>query len=364
MVATKRILVIEDDPAVRGLIVDTIRLKGWQPLEASDGEVGLRKAEEELPDLILCDIQMPKMDGYGVLHRLRENKITAALPFIFLSGLGEKPKVRKGMESGADDYIVKPFTVQELVGAIEARFQKQAAFQETAESRLNELRESLTFALPHELVTPLNTILGFSSLLLESPEISRSELKEYAGLMHQAGERLKALVEKFLVYAQVELTAGNPELRNMAARPPHQTKETIATTAGRVAREFKRAEDLELKLSSIEHSINASHLDRLVRELVENAFKFSGEKMKVEVKSSIQDGKFRLEVNDSGRGLSPSQLQRAGANLQFDRQLHEQQGAGLGLAIGRRLAELYGGTIHLESVPDEGTNVLVEIPLQ
>ena len=129
MVAAKRILVIEDDPAVRGLIVDTIRLKGWQPLEASDGEMGVRTAETELPDLILCDIQMPKMDGYGVLHCLRENKLTAALPFIFLSGLGEKPKVRKGMESGADDYIVKPFTVQELIGAIEARLQKQAAFR-------------------------------------------------------------------------------------------------------------------------------------------------------------------------------------------------------------------------------------------
>jgi two-component system, sensor histidine kinase and response regulator len=362
MVAAKRILVIEDDPAVRGLIVDTIQLKGWQPLEASDGEVGLRMAEEELPDLILCDIQMPKMDGYGVLHRLRENKLTAALPFIFLSGLGEKPKVRKGMESGADDYIVKPFTVQELIGAIEARFQKHAAFQETAESRLNELRESLTFALPHELVTPLNTILGFSSLLLESPQISSSELKEYAGLMHQAGERLKALVEKFLVYAQVELTAGNPELRSAASRPPHPTRDTIAAAAGRVAREFQRPNDLQLNLSSIEHSISALHLDRLARELIENAFKFSDAQTKVEVTSSIEDGKFRIEVNDRGRGLSARQLQGVGANLQFDRQLHEQQGAGLGLAIARRLAELYGGTLHLDSASQQGTSALVEIP--
>ena len=363
MVAAKRILVIEDDPAVRGLIVDTIRLKGWQPLEASDGEMGVRTAETELPDLILCDIQMPKMDGYGVLHCLRENKLTAALPFIFLSGLGEKPKVRKGMESGADDYIVKPFTVQELIGAIEARLQKQAAFRETADSRLNELRESLTFALPHELVTPLNTILGFSSLLLESPNISASELKEYAGLMHQAGGRLKALVEKFLVYAQVELTAANSELRNAAARPPHQTAETIAATAGRVAKEFKRADDLELKLSPVEHSINSSHLDRLMRELIENAFKFSNERSKVQVKSSVNEGKLRLEVSDSGRGMTADQIQRLGANLQFDRQLHEQQGTGLGFAIARRLAELYGGTIRLESVPKARTAAVVEIPL-
>src|SRR5687767_10949162 len=266
MVATKRILVIEDDPAVRGLIVDTIRLKGWQPLEASDGEVGLRTAEEELPDLILCDIQMPKMDGYGVLHRLRENKTTAALPFIFLSGLGEKPKVRKGMESGADDYIVKPFTVQELVGAIEARFQKQAAFKETAELRLNELRESLTFALPHELVTPLNTILGFSSLLLESPEISRDQLKEYAAHMQEAGERLKKLIEKFLIYAQVELTTADRDAQS-ARRAPHLTSDTVSAVATRVAREFNRGGDLQVALAPVEHRMSALHLERIVREL-------------------------------------------------------------------------------------------------
>src|SRR5688572_9885269 len=308
MVATKRILVIEDDPAVRGLIVDTLRLKGWQPLEASDGEVGLRTAEEELPDLILCDIQMPKMDGYGVLRRLRENKTTAALPFIFLSGLGEKPKVRKGMESGADDYIVKPFTVQELVGAIEARFQKQAAFQETAELRLNELRESLTFALPHELVTPLNTILGFSSLLLESPDISRDELKEYASLMHQSGERLKDLIEKFLVYAQVELTAESPEFHQAPHRPPHLTAETISAAAQRISRIQKRPDDLRLSLAPIEHRISASHLERIVLELVENAFKFSESGVPVEVRSFEEDGKLRIDIVNQGRGFSPEQI--------------------------------------------------------
>jgi signal transduction histidine kinase len=181
--------------------------------------------------------------------------------------------------------------------------------------------------------------------------------------MHEAGARLKALIEKFLVYAQVELTAGNPEMRNAAIRPPHQTRETIAATAGRVAREFKRPDDLDLQLSSVEHSINASHLDRLVRELIENAFKFSDEKTKVEVKSSSENGNFRLEVKDRGRGLTADQIQRLGANLQFDRQLHEQQGTGLGLAISRRLAELYGGTIRLESVPQERTTAVVEIPV-
>src|ERR1700752_3168226 len=98
----KLILVIEDDPAVRGLIVDTIKTKGWRVIDAGDGEAGLELAFKQLPDLILCDIQMPKMDGYAVLDRVRQEPKTASIPFIFLTGLGQKPKVRQAMESGAD----------------------------------------------------------------------------------------------------------------------------------------------------------------------------------------------------------------------------------------------------------------------
>jgi len=359
----KLILVIEDDPAVRGLIVDTIRTKGWRVIDASDGEKGLELAFKDLPDLILCDIQMPKMDGYGVLDRIRQNPQTTSIPFIFLTGMGEKPKVRKAMESGADDYIVKPFTVKELTGAIEARLQKQATFQETAEKRLNELRENLTFALPHELVTPLNTILGFSALLVDSPAISREELQEYATHILRSGERLKELIEKFLFYAQIETTMADAEQRRaFSQRAPHVTQETVFASARRVANERRRLPDLRLSLASIDHKISPSHLERIVRELLDNAFKFSEPASPVEVKTIGRDGGFRLEIIDQGHGFSPEQIKRVGANFQFDRKLQEQQGSGLGLSIARRLAEIYNGTLKIESTPGEQTVLTVEFP--
>jgi two-component system, sensor histidine kinase and response regulator len=359
----KLILVIEDDPAVRGLIVDTIKTKGWRVIDAADGEAGLEAAFKELPDLILCDIQMPKMDGYAVLDRVRQNPKTAPIPFIFLTGLGEKPKVRQAMESGADDYIVKPFTVKELTGAIEARLHKQATFQETAEKRLNELRESLTFALPHELVTPLNTILGFSSLLVDSPEISREELHEYALHIQRSGERLKELIEKFLFYAQIETTMADPQQRRaLGERAPHVTQETVYAAARRVANEHHRLSDLGLSLASVNHRISPLHLERMVRELLDNAFKFSAPGTPVEVKTNTAGGLFRFQVIDQGRGFSAEQIQRVGANFQFDRKLQEQQGSGLGLSIARRLAEIYGGTLKIESSPGAPTVLTIEIP--
>ena len=359
----KLILVIEDDPAVRGLIVDTIKTKGWRVIDAGDGASGLELAVQQLPDLILCDIQMPKMDGYSVLDNVRQDPKTASIPFIFLTGLGEKPKVRQAMESGADDYIVKPFTVKELIGAIEARLQKQAAVQETAEKRLNELRENLTFALPHELVTPLNSILGFSSLLVDSPDISREELHEYASHIRRSGERLKELIEKFLFYAQIETTMADPQQRRaFAERAPHVTQETVYASARRVANEHHRLADLRLSLASIDHRISPSHLERIVRELLDNAFKFSTAGTIVEVKTFAADGLFRLQVIDQGHGFSPEQIERVGANFQFDRKLQEQQGSGLGLSIARRLAEIYGGELRIESSPGAKTVLTVEIP--
>jgi two-component system, sensor histidine kinase and response regulator len=360
----KRILVIEDDPAVRGLILETLRFRGWQPLDAPDGEQGLRMAKAELPDLIICDIQMPKMDGYGVLRQVRADPTIATVPFVFLTGLGEKPKMRQAMESGADDYITKPFTVKELLAAVDARFQKQAVIEESADKKLHELRESLSFALPHELVTPLNTILGFSGLLLDSASVGRDELHEYAQHIQTSAHRLRSLIEKFLLYAHLQLAAADPEQRkSYGQREPAPTAETISIAAMRAAKEFSRGKDLVLKTAEVEHRISGSDLDRIVRELVENACKFSPPDSPIEIRSAAVEGMFRIDVVDSGRGFSPEQLRHIRATLQFDRKLQEQQGSGLGLAISERLAELYGGTMAIESVLGKGSSVVLQMPL-
>src|SRR5690606_23276080 len=102
------ILVIEDDASLRDEIVSNLQFDGYHVLQAQDGVVGLALAREHLPDLVLCDIMMPKLDGYGVLLECRTLKSTAAIPFIFLTAKADRSDVRYGMELGADDYILKP----------------------------------------------------------------------------------------------------------------------------------------------------------------------------------------------------------------------------------------------------------------
>jgi DNA-binding NarL/FixJ family response regulator len=119
-----RILIIEDDPGIRANAVDILEMESFEPLAAASGREGLELARRESPDLILCDIMMPGMDGYAVLQALRAEEATARIPFVFLTARGEHADVRVGMNLGADDYLIKPVKVDDLLAAIEARLER------------------------------------------------------------------------------------------------------------------------------------------------------------------------------------------------------------------------------------------------
>ncbi len=123
---SKKILVIEDDTTTRNMFVDALTAEGFNAIGAENGLIGIKTAKEYAPDLVVCDIMMPNLDGYGVLKALRQDPVTAVIPFIFLTGSEMKAEVRKGMELGADDYVTKPSTVDELLRAIASQFNKQS----------------------------------------------------------------------------------------------------------------------------------------------------------------------------------------------------------------------------------------------
>ena len=120
----KKILVIEDEPEMRRNITALLRYHDYEPIAAENGRVGVETARRHKPDLILCDVMMPELDGYGVLQALQTDATLARTPFIFLTAKGEKDDLRSGMNLGADDYLTKPVANAELVGAIEARLRR------------------------------------------------------------------------------------------------------------------------------------------------------------------------------------------------------------------------------------------------
>jgi DNA-binding NarL/FixJ family response regulator len=122
--AMKKVLVIEDEPEMRRNLLTILKLEKFQPFGAENGRVGVRLAKAEKPDLVLCDVMMPELDGYGVLRALRDDPATMTTPFIFLTARGEKVDHRAGMDLGADDYLVKPVSKEDLLRAISARLRR------------------------------------------------------------------------------------------------------------------------------------------------------------------------------------------------------------------------------------------------
>src|ERR1041384_6829306 len=166
----KKILIIDDEEWLREMMQLALRQKGFDVAEAENGEIGIERARKDLPDLILCDVNMDKVDGYLTLSSLRSEPITASIPFILMTGLADQAGMRHGMELGADDYLPKPFTIEGLYASVEARLKKAQAVAQRAESKLDELRENISMMLPHELRTPLNGILAFGEILASDAE--------------------------------------------------------------------------------------------------------------------------------------------------------------------------------------------------
>ncbi len=150
-----KILVIEDDEDVRDNLLDVLALEGYELTAAPNGRQGLQLARNESPDLILCDLIVPELNGYEVLQSVRQHADLATVPFIFLTGKAEKEYFRQGMELGADDYLTKPFTLSELLGAIETQLKKRDRFQQGLRHRLQQAELQLDYLRHHDSLVQL-----------------------------------------------------------------------------------------------------------------------------------------------------------------------------------------------------------------
>ena len=360
-----KILVIEDEESIRENILDLLEAENFEGIGAINGQVGIKLANEQIPDLILCDMMMPEVDGHGVLKALRSEPLTATIPFIFLTAKADKSDVRTGMELGADDYITKPCTPQELLKAIAIRLEKQKTISRQSQKTLDELRTNISMSLPHELRTPLNAIMGFSELILSEYQVlEESDILEMIGQIQTSGHRLYRLIQNFLLYAELEIAATNPELlKEMRNSEFSCVKSLLTQKARQQAKHANRTDDLQLNLQDSSVAMDSVRLAKIVEELLDNAFKFSLEGTPVFLSTVVENQTFILSVKDQGRGMTADQIAQLEAYRQFDRKLYQQAGLGLGLAIVQRLAELHGGKFKIQSLPQQETIVCVSLPV-
>ena len=360
-----KILVIEDTHSLREVIVDILTFEGMQVIEAENGQVGIDKAKEHIPDLILCDIMMPVKDGYQVFDELSQNIDFKHTPFIFLSAKTTAENVREGMILGADDYITKPFQSDLLIGSIKSRLKKEADRKESLKQSFKTLQYNITSAIPHELLTPLNGIIGFSNLILDpNYKINEAEVKSFVTAINESGNRLLHTVKKFIYYTEVELLLNTKENTETLQNEVTEIGSLILANQGNViAKKYNRLPDLKHTPELFSAKISSSHFEIIIENILDNAFKFSNKGDAVEVDVQTDDSHVHITITDSGLGIDDKTIETIGAFSQFDRATLEQQGVGLGLITSINLITFYNGKITCSLNKTKGSSFKVSLLL-
>lgn len=356
-----KVLVIEDDARWRTLVELSLEADGHIVLTAADGLAGLALASEK-PDVILCDVEMPRLNGYAVLEALRQQPELRSIPFIFLTARSARSDQRKGMVLGADDYITKPFEPRELIESISGVLAKRETLSERLKHYTDEYHREMAAPWAHELLTPLNGILGIAAMIeSEAGSIPPADLRDLARTISQSARRQQNLARKLLQYFQLE------QLREANWSDPGAAMEAAAGIEDEVigvAERMNRSADLRVECLPAAVRISPAWLRAAVGELVENGLKFSTPGSPVTVQSRIVDDLYRIEVTDRGAGMKPAEIDAIAAFRQFDRDKYEQQGLGLGLAIVTHIAALHHAPLLIEAGPDGvGLRVVLELRL-
>lgn len=367
-----KILIIEDEITLREEVYEWLNLEGYVVFSASDGIAGVNEAFRCQPDLIICDITMPRLDGYGVLLELKANPSTSTIPFIFVTAKASHDDIRHGMSLGADDYIIKPFTRLELLEAIQARIEKKLliqqlydhelegwkeAFEHEREKRL--LKSKLVAMFSHDFRNPLSSILSSIGIVRDYWERLDTERRlKHLKRAEASAQQLLQMLDDMLVISQIETG-------NLPFKPEPLNISRLLKT---IVEEFQaiHAETSSITFTSqVADIINADSrlLRQIIYNLLSNAIKYSPSGAVAHVLLEREHTNIKISVRDQGIGIPEKDQDHLFNAFHRASNVGDIAGTGLGLAIVKQAVELHGGNIEVESTIGIGTLVTIKFPI-
>ncbi len=364
-----KVLVIEDERYLLEDITELLQYTDFEVQGANSGSQGLEAAQVYSPDLIICDIMMPDLDGYQVLEQIRANPLTANTPFIFLTAKADRESMRQGMDLGADDYLTKPFTSAELLTAINTRLKRQSQIAVHSEQKIDNVKRQLTRMVTHELRTPLISInTGVDLISRQIGQLSTSELQELLDTITAGSKRLSHRVEQLVFITQLESNMLSHETIMRDGMPMRLWD--LLVSANNVARRFSYAQQPNINVKFHEHDhdsivmCNPPALKQALAELIANALAFSPANSEVNISQWRSAGNVMVSIVDEGPGIPEDRLAEALDEFsQIDRESNEQQGMGMGLALAQRIIQAHGGALDILSIVGKGTQVTIALPI-
>ncbi len=363
-----KILVIEDEFDIRDEVMNWLQFEGYAVVGAENGKQGLAAIHAEQPDLVLCDINMPEMDGHEVLIELRSNGHYAQIPFVFLTAAVDRDAIRQGMNLGADDYITKPFNHADVVNAVRTRLDKLEQIQSQIDhlSRVIDvereqrlLKSRLVGMFSHDFRNPLASILSSSNILQHysdrlTPERQHEHFRRIDGAVHL----LLQMLDEMLMVAEIEngQLAYNPQ--------PTDLKKLIE----------KSVEDFCLIDGEKHHITTSIELPELVTidpklvqhimtNFISNAIKYSPEASEIGVQAYVCGEQVVVAVQDAGIGIPETDLDRVFEPYFRADNARYVKGTGLGLSLVQQVVEVSGGRVEVTSELGAGSRFTVWLPI-
>jgi signal transduction histidine kinase len=359
------VLVVDDEPRSRELFRGLLEAHGYAVLTACSGVEGLALAREQGPDVVLLDVMMPHLDGLEVCRQLKGEERTAVTPVLLVTSVDARQERLRGVEAGANDFIIKPFDSTELLLRVRnavrtKRLYERAAIQYRQLQALETARDGLVHMIVHDLRSPLTGLQAYLDLLLTSPALAADEQGiEFARESSAIVRRLSGMITQLLDLSRLE--SGKMPLSPQPVDLTELVRCAVATL-GPPPCPLDLASEFEVCSEPV--VCDADLISRVIANLVGNAYKFSPEGQPVRITIERRNGSARIAVSDRGPGVPP-ELQShifekfvQGSNGRSGREAS----TGLGLAFCRLAVDAHGGRIGVESHPPEGSTFWIELP--
>ena len=357
MKTNPKILVVDDEELNRSLMEAMLLPLGYEVIFAKDGVEALEVVKESSLDVILLDIMMPKMDGYEVARRLKEDEATKIIPIVMVTALKEVGDRVKALEAGATDFLTKPVDRTEVRARVSSLVQVKAYQEEL--NRSNKELEQFAYVVSHDLREPLRMVTSFAqSLEKRYKEKLDKTADEYINFIVDGAARMQRLIDDILLYSRVSTRAKPFE--------PVEMENILMTVLSNLSVAIDEAKaDIT---SDLLPAINAdtSQMGQVLQNLIANAIKFSkpGERPAVHISARKENKEWVFSVKDNGIGIDPELFGRLFVLFQ---RLHTQDqypGTGIGLAVTKKIVERHGGRIWIDSKPGEGATFFFSIPAE
>lgn len=361
-----RVLLVDDNVELLGVVADVLKMNGLDCIMASSAADALETMSIERPDVIVCDVMMPDMNGHEFHQAVSENPDWCMIPFVFLTALSGAEEVRLGKEMGCDDYLAKPFDPDDLVAVVRGKLKRSKIRSDSAEVRFDTYRRRIINTLSHEFRTPLVAINTGTELLLDQHSQLETDRVQYLlESIQRGGQRLQRLVEDFMVIQQIEsgVAAANAER--------YRSRQDLAEIVQHAVEQFQECElNSSFKLELIVEDDCNTCVDvyevqvlDIVSRLLSNAAKFGSQEGVANVRVYCKGEMVCVSIRDYGPGMSRDQFFSARETFaQIDRERMEQQGCGLGLTVMHYFAELNNAEVVCESPEEGGLGVEVRFP--